>query len=79
MCRRLAKRLGLLYISEDEVIGNILRHSLAFELDMEGSPVFQGPQPMIFAQKVHTYLKKGHSVPQYMFYRSLDYALLHPL
>jgi adenylate/nucleoside-diphosphate kinase len=78
LASRIASNLGLLYIQEDDVIDRIIQHSLATKLEFEESVVVEGPQQMLFSQMVLSYLKKGKSVPLYMFYRSLDFALLEP-
>ncbi|CAG7831407.1 unnamed protein product [Allacma fusca] len=78
LANRIASNLGFVYIQEDDVIERIIQHSLASRIEFEESTVVEGPQQMVFSQMVLSYLKKGKSVPPYMYYRSLDFALVEP-
>ena len=82
VAKRIAEKLGLIYISKESVLHDAVKHSFMshrsdFDLTVQ-SNLMSGPMSMLMADEILAYLRSGHMVPQYMFYRALDLALMIP-
>ncbi len=79
MASRLAEKLGLVYISQDSVINDTVRHSfMNQDSNFDMMNLMSAPMPMLMADEILGYLRGGYLVPQFMQYRALDLALMNP-
>src|SRR4051812_47095467 len=81
VAKRIADQMGLVYISQESVINDTVRHSFLnqdTDFDMSPSNLMSGPMSMVLADEILAYLRGGYMVPNFMFYRALDLALMAP-
>lgn len=82
VAQHLAFKLGLVYISEETMLDEIVKHSflnkISEDFDLSSSKLTNGPQAMLMADEVLAYLRDGYTVPTYMLCRILDLALMAP-
>ncbi|ODN01252.1 Adenylate kinase 9, partial [Orchesella cincta] len=83
LAKKLAQRLGLLYVSGLEAVESVVTHAFVSQWaqalsEVNPSLAAAGHQTMTLANEVLEYMREGRPVPRYILYRCLDLLLMNP-